>query len=144
MLTTLGKDALFLLNARLLSTTPDSFMPNNTPDMQEKFRQLQQQYATNLPAKIAALERDWQAVMQNPADTTQYQALIRAFHTLAGSGGSYGFPAITTLCRKIEDALISANPPLAADIKLEIENKLAALKQAARTGLANRDSDQAQ
>jgi HPt (histidine-containing phosphotransfer) domain-containing protein len=142
MLTTLGKDALFLMNTRLLRTTPVSFMPNNTPDMQEKFRQLQQQYAANLPEKIAALERDWQAVIQNQADTTQYQTLIRAFHTLAGSGGSYGFPAITNLCREIEDALESAHPPLTAVLKLEIDNKLVALKQAARTGPASRDSDQ--
>jgi HPt (histidine-containing phosphotransfer) domain-containing protein len=119
-------------------------MPNNTPDMQEKYRQLQQQYAANLPEKIAALERGWQAVIQNPADPTQYQILVRAFHTLAGSGGSYGFHAITNLCREIEDALESAHPPLTAVLKLEIDNKLAALKQAARTGPASCDIDQTQ
>lgn len=144
MLTTLGKDALFLLSTVFLRTTPDSFMPNNTPNMQEKFRQLQQQYAANLPAKIAALERDWQAILQNTLDSTQYQALIRALHTLAGSGGSYGFPAITTLCREIESVLESAHPPLTAVLKLEIDNKLAALKQAARTGPTSNDSDQSQ
>ena len=101
--------------------------------MQEKFRQLQQQYAVNLPEKIATLERDWQAVNQNPADTTLYHTLIRTFHTLAGSGGSYGFPAITTLCREIEDALKSTQPPLTTALRQEIDNKLAALKQAART-----------
>ena len=144
MLTTLGMDALFLVGTRLLRTTPGSYMPNNRPDMQEKYRQLQQQYAANLPEKIATLERDWHAVNQNPVDTTLYQTLIRSFHTLAGSGGSFGFPAITSLCREIEDALNSRQPPLTAALKLEIDNKLAALKQAARTGPTSRDRGEPQ
>lgn len=105
-------------------------MPNNNPDIQEKLRQLRQQYAAKLPAKIAALEHDWQMVNQHPADNTHYQNLLRGFHTLAGSGGSYGFDAITTLCREIEDALRPVQPPLPAALKQEIEIKLAALKQA--------------
>ena len=144
MLTTFGMDALFLVGTRLLRTTPDSYMPKHRHDMQEKFRQLQQQYAANLPEKIATVERDWQAVNQNPADTSLYQTLIRSFHTLAGSGGSFGFPAITSLCREIEDALNSRQPPLTAALKLEIDNKLAALKQAARTGPTSRDMDAAE
>lgn len=105
--------------------------------MQTKFRQLQQQYAANLPEKIAALERDWQFVKQNPTDTTEYHNLIRAFHTLAGSGGSYGFPAITTLCREIEDTLKTAQPPLPNALQLEIDQKLATLKQATKNALVS-------
>jgi HPt (histidine-containing phosphotransfer) domain-containing protein len=105
-------------------------MPANNKQIQEKFRQLQQQYAAKLPEKIAALDRSWQAVNQNPQDTTQYQTLIRDFHSLAGSGGSFGFPTISILCREIEDALKANQPPLSTALKLEIENKLAALKQA--------------
>lgn len=99
--------------------------------MQEKLRQLQQQYVAKLPEKIAALEQAWQAVNQRPSDTTQYQNLIRGFHSLAGSGGSYGFPAITALCREIEDTLKSSQPPLTKSLKQEIDNKLSALKQVA-------------
>lgn len=106
-------------------------MPSNNPDMQEKLRQLQQQYVAKLPEKIAALEQAWQAVNQRPSDTTQYQNLIRGFHSLAGSGGSYGFPAITALCREIEDTLKSSQPPLTKSLKQEIDNKLSALKQVA-------------
>jgi len=114
-------------------------MPTNSPHIQDKFRQLQQQYAAKLPDKIAALDTDWQAVNLNPADTTQYQTLIRDFHSLAGSGGSFGFPAVSILCREIEDALKATQPPLPATLKLEIENKLAALKRAANAGLSHGD-----
>ena len=127
----MGKDALFLPETRLLRTTRDSSMPDKSPNTQEKLRQLQQQYVAKLPEKIAALEQAWQAVNQHPADTTQYQNLIRGFHTLAGSGGSYGFPVITALCREIEDTLKSNQPPLTKSLKQEIDNKLTALKQAA-------------
>jgi len=107
------------------------FMPNKSTDTQEKFRLLQQQYAAKLPEKIAALERAWQAVNENPADTPEYQNLLRGLHTLAGSGGSYGFAVITSLCREIEAALKSSPPPLTTALKQEIENKLTALKRAA-------------
>ena len=117
-------------------------MPDKSPNTQEKLRQLQQQYAANLPERIAALEKDWQAVNQPPLNTTQYQNLIRGFHSLAGSGGSYGFPAITTLCREIEDTLKSSQPPLTNTLKREIEAKLTALKQAARSGPTRSDKDQ--
>jgi len=109
-------------------------MPTNSPHIHDKFRQLQQQYVAKLPEKIAALATDWQSFNQNPADTTQYQTLIRDFHSLAGSAGSFGFPAVSILCREIEDALKGTQPPLPATLKLEITNKLAALKRAANAG----------
>ena len=140
----MGKDALFLPETRLLRTTRDSSMPDKSPNTQEKLRQLQQQYVAKLPEKIAALEQAWQAVNQHPADTTQYQNLIRGFHTLAGSGGSYGFPVITALCREIEDTLKSNQPPLTKSLKQEIDNKLTALKQAARSGPIRSDKDQSE
>jgi len=117
-------------------------MPDKSPNTQEKLWQLQQQYVANLPEKIAALEQAWQALNQPPLDTTQYQNLIRGFHSLAGSGGSYGFPAITALCREIEDTLKSTQPPPTKSLKQEIDNKLTALKQAARSGPIRSDKDQ--
>jgi HPt (histidine-containing phosphotransfer) domain-containing protein len=130
MLTALDGDVLCLPATRILRSARNLIMPNNSPDLQKKLRQLQQQYATKLPEKIAALERNWQMVNQHPADNALYQNLIRDFHTLAGSGGSYGFHAVTTLCREIEETLRSNQPPLPPALKREIENKLAALKQA--------------
>ena len=123
---------MFIPNPRLMSTVRNSRMPNKSPDMQQKWQQLQQQYAARLPEKIAALEQDWQTVNQHPLDTQCYENLLRGLHTLAGSAGSYGFPGITALCREIETCLKSTQPPLKPALKSEIDTKLAALRQAAK------------
>lgn len=108
-------------------------MPNKSPETQQKWQQLQQQYATRLPEKIAALERDWQTINHHPSDMQCYENLLRGLHTLAGSAGSYGFPAITALCREIETSLQSTQPPLDSALKSEIDTKLAALTQLAKS-----------
>lgn len=109
-------------------------MPNKNPDLQQKLRQLMQQYAANLPEKITALEQEWQVLKnQQTSDSDRYHNLIRGFHTLAGSAGSYGFHAVTPLCREIEDTLKSTQPPLPTALKQEIDNKLAALKHAVKS-----------
>ncbi len=108
-------------------------MPNNSPDLQEKLCQLQQQYRAKLPQKIAALEQGWQKINQHPSDTGLYQNLIRDFHTLAGSAGSYGFDTVTALCRESENILKSNQPPFTAELTREIQHRLAAMKQSAMT-----------
>lgn len=110
-------------------------MPNKNPDLRQKLRQLKQQYAANLPEKITVLEQEWQALKnQQTSDSECYHNLIRGFHTLAGSAGSYGFHAVTHLCREIENALKSTPLPLPTALTQEIDKKLAALKQAAKPG----------
>ena len=119
-------------------------MPSKSPDMQQKLQQLQQQYAAKLPEKIAALEQDWQAVNQHPTDSHRYHNLLLGLHTLAGSGGSYGFHTITTLCRDIEATLKANQPPLSPALKREIDTKLTALKQATRTRPSRSDYKQSE
>ena len=107
-------------------------MPNKSPDLHAKLRQLQQRYVAALPQKIDALEQNWEKFNEHPPDAQLYQDLIRGFHTLAGSAGSYGFDTITTLCREIENKLKPAQPPLSAELKREVDQKLAAIKQSAK------------
>ena len=66
--------------------------------------------------------------------SAQYEILIREFHSLAGSGTSFGFPQITTLSRDIESILQNAkstNVQLSEQLKTGINAKLSALKEAA-------------
>ena len=107
-------------------------MPNKSPDSQAKLRQLQQRYVATLPQKIDALEQNWEKIKKHPSDSQLYQDLIRGFHTLAGSAGSYGFDTITTLCREIESALSTKQPTLSTDLIRKVDQKLAAIKQAAK------------
>ena len=108
-------------------------MPNNSPELQEKLRQLQQRYVAKLPQKIDALVQNWEKMNEHPSDAQLYQDLIRGFHTLAGSAGSYGFDTITTLCREIENTLKPTQPPLSAELKREVEQKLVTMKRLAKT-----------
>jgi diguanylate cyclase (GGDEF)-like protein len=117
-------------------------MPNKSPDLHAKLRQLQQHYVAALPHKIDALEQNWEKINEHPSNAQLYQDLIRGFHTLAGSAGSYGFGTITTLCREIEHTLKPAKPPFSAELKREIEQKLATMKRLAKTKPAYEDKGQ--
>ena len=111
-------------------------MPANKQDIQQKLQRLRQQYAQKLPARISALEQQWQTL--NPSSqAAQYESLIREFHSLAGSGTSFGFPQITTLSRDIENFLMGAKSTtgqIPEQVRAEVNAKLAALKQAAIQG----------
>ena len=108
-------------------------MPAKRQDIQQKLQRLRQQYAEKLPARISALEQQWQTL--NPSSqAAQYESLIREFHSLAGSGTSFGFPQVTALSRQIENILqgaISTNTQLSEQLNADINAKLSDLKQAA-------------
>jgi len=113
-------------------------MPGKNQDIQQKLQQLRQQYAEKLPARINALEQQWLSLNLN-TPSAQYEDLIREFHSLAGSGTSFGFPLITTLAREIEQLLLEAKSPVKRNLeemKNEINAKLAYLKQAVIEELA--------
>ncbi len=85
------------------------------PQMDELFVELQREYLTEAPARIGELRKDLAALLAGEADAVA--SLRTRFHRLAGSGGSYGFPVISAISRKIEQWLI-ANPgcgPAGAD-----------------------------
>ena len=109
-------------------------MPADKQDIQQRLQQLRAQYAAKLPDRIASLEQQWLAL--NLADTAskQYETLVREFHSLAGSGSSYGFPQVSTLAREIETALQEVKTSSAqeiAQLKAKINTKLTSLKLAA-------------
>lgn len=79
------------------------------------FERLRREYLDEMPARIEAL----QAAM-SAGDT---DALRIGLHQLAGSGGSHGFPGISTVARELERAL-AASGALAAD------DGIASLRQA--------------
>jgi len=108
-------------------------MPAKKQDIQQKLQRLRQQYAQKLPARISALEQQWQTLNPSP-QAAQYESLIREFHSLAGSGTSFGFPQVTALSREIENILLgakSSNLQLSEQLKTGINVKLSDLKQAA-------------
>ena len=102
-------------------------------DIQQKLQLLRQQYAEKLPDKINALAQQWHTLNQDP-QSADYENLVRGFHSLAGSGTSFGFPKITILSREIENILLDAkatNDQLSEQMKADINAKLSILQQAA-------------
>ncbi len=82
----------------------------------DAYRELQQEYLTELPKLLAELRSDADAFRKGEQVVP---ALRTGFHRLAGSGGSYGFPEISEIARAAERLLSSDPPPAAAADKLD-------------------------
>lgn len=109
-------------------------MPGNNQDIKQKLQQLRQQYADKLPERVFDIEKKWLALNLDDPQSIEYENLTREFHSLAGSGASYGFPQVTDLSREIEHILldrISNNTQGSEQIRNQINDKLSALKMAA-------------
>ncbi len=103
-------------------------------DIETRLQQLQADYARRLPQRLARISAQWEALCQ-PASSgsVEYDGLIREFHTLAGSGASFGFPEVSRLARELEQhlqTLAPGAPPPPAD-KTAIDALLNALRRIA-------------
>jgi len=66
-------------------------------------RELQRDYLAEAPGRLAEVRKDLAAMQAGEPDA--WLSLQTRFHRLAGSGGSYGFPDISTIGRALEQAL---------------------------------------
>jgi diguanylate cyclase (GGDEF)-like protein len=71
--------------------------------------QLRREYVADSPARLAELRKDIAAFRAGEPDAAGSLRVL--FHRLAGSGGSYGFPAVSEIGRRMERWLKSAPPP---------------------------------
>lgn len=93
-------------------------------DIQQKLAQLRKNYLASLPDKLSQLKSLWSDLLANPDDSEQQQTTLRAFHTLAGSGTSFGLPEITELSREIENtikACLKKNQTISNETVKEVE-----------------------
>ena len=81
-------------------------------------RDLQDDYLQNLPAKVEEIRVLARRVREAPADGDLVHALAHAVERLAGSAGSYGFPAISEalqasagLLARADEGLVALSPP---------------------------------
>ncbi len=75
----------------------------------EVFRALRQEYLSEAPARLDELRKDLAAACANEPEALA--SLRSRFHKLAGSGGSYGFQAITDASRAGEHWIIDNPDP---------------------------------
>jgi len=80
--------------------------------LNDALAELRREYLFDAPGRLAELRKDIAAFRVGEADAIQ--SLIRRFHRLAGSGGSYGFPEVSDLAREGERWLRS-EPAVAGD-----------------------------
>jgi HPt (histidine-containing phosphotransfer) domain-containing protein len=71
----------------------------------EALRELRREYHAESAARIAELQEGLAALAAG--DDRAETSLTMLFHRLAGSGGAYGFPRVTTAARDIERLLRS-------------------------------------
>jgi diguanylate cyclase (GGDEF)-like protein len=100
-------------------------------DFEAALEQLREEYLHNLPNKIADVTNTWQTLRDNAWDPAQFQTLTRLAHSLAGSGATYGFHAVSQAARALEQyckSVPSDTSPL-REAQAEIERLLARLQQ---------------
>lgn len=74
-----------------------------TEPMDDFFPELRREYLSEAPARLGELRKDLAAACAGETDALA--SLKTRFHRLAGSGGSYGFPAISSASREAEQWL---------------------------------------
>lgn len=74
-----------------------------TDALNDALAELRREYLLDAPARLAELRKDVGAFRASEPDAAQ--SLVGRFHRLAGSGGSYGFPDVTTIAREGENWL---------------------------------------
>jgi len=76
----------------------------------EKIAALRRRYVEQLPGKLALLNDQWQICQSGlPADVTEdaFVDLKKRVHHLAGSGGTFGYAALSDVAKAMESALFS-------------------------------------
>ncbi len=79
-------------------------MPEKDTDIQQQMAMLRADYTARLPAKAQELERLWKQLCSS-WDAGALATLHRLTHTLAGTGGAFGAPAISEAASGLERTL---------------------------------------
>jgi diguanylate cyclase (GGDEF)-like protein len=80
-----------------------------TEPIDQAFLELQREYVAELPARLAELRDDLDALRRGFDGAA---GTLRArLHRLAGSGGSHGFPEVSEIAREMERSLEAASVP---------------------------------
>lgn len=80
-------------------------MTNANNSFEEKIKLLQISFVTDLPDRLNKIELSISELDSNPSNSDELDNLTRALHSLAGSGATFGLPAVTDLAREGESLL---------------------------------------
>ncbi len=85
------------------------------------FALLKKKFVTRLAVRLEDLDVKLESVAKEPEDTTVLDEVMRGFHSLAGIGGTYGFPAISDRARRAEHVCTSVLRERRAIASVELE-----------------------
>ncbi|MCP4406143.1 MAG: response regulator [bacterium] len=100
----------------------------------EKLNGLRELYIAGLPAKLSSIDAAWSDVEGSEGHPGQLQDVHRLVHGIAGSGATFGFPALSWAARSLEvllNILIESGRSLSYDHHRQIERLLIDLRTAA-------------
>ena len=103
-------------------------------DLKAKLKLLSDAYAARLPEKLSQLVQSWQGMSRSEWDNAGFNGLYRSVHSLAGSGSTLGFSALSEAARELENYLKplgEAGQPLNDDQRAQVEGLLLDLQHAA-------------
>lgn len=75
---------------------------NPNDEARQKLFAIRKNWAKNLPSKLDEIQAAWQSLTEGPWDGERLRELHRMTHTIAGSGGTFGLPAIGLAAREAE------------------------------------------
>lgn len=111
-------------------------------DLEIRLAEIKRSYIAELPAKAADIEAVWRKVQAGDWEPASVHELHRMVHSLAGSGATFGFAALSHSARALEipiNSLAHAETAdvvaVRAEIPLLIEALLADLRRAAEPTL---------
>lgn len=80
-----------------------------TPDMMEQLLgKLRDDFIQELPGRVDEIENQLLMLEESGLESDLFQQLFRTVHSLKGSGGTFGFAIVTTICHRLEDLLTQA------------------------------------
>ncbi len=89
-------------------------------------------YRRSLPQRLAQIESLWRQVLNGEAPAEALASLERCAHSLAGSGGTFGFAALGDAARVLEltvNPLLNAAQALTPTTQTEVSRAVEALQR---------------
>ena len=80
-------------------------MPQNENNIDLLLSDLKDNFLAEIPERCEGIEENILALEDQAAFTISFNELFRSIHSLKGSGGTMGFPVITSISHQFEDLL---------------------------------------
>ncbi len=97
-------------------------------EFDEKWQQLKQRFKERLVVRFHDMDVAWSTLQQDPADPPALSALFHLVHSLAGSGATFGFEALSARARQLEPLidpqLDAGRQPVAGQRRADIARAL--------------------